>query len=50
MPDGRLMVNCGGIDEAADVIDGVVHPNNSSIEVPGAKLLMISVRISVPKR
>ncbi|XP_050278534.1 uncharacterized protein LOC126720258 isoform X3 [Quercus robur] len=32
MPNGRLMVNCGGIDEAADVIDGVVHPKNSSID------------------
>ncbi|XP_075664261.1 uncharacterized protein LOC142633890 isoform X1 [Castanea sativa] len=32
MPNGRLMVNCGGIDEAADVIDGVVHPKSSSID------------------
>ncbi|KAM3699110.1 hypothetical protein ACJW31_05G000600 [Castanea mollissima] len=32
MPNGRLIVNCSGIDEAADVIDGVVHPKNSSID------------------
>uniref|UniRef100_A0A2N9H2X9 PABS domain-containing protein n=1 Tax=Fagus sylvatica TaxID=28930 RepID=A0A2N9H2X9_FAGSY len=32
MPNGRLMVNCGGIDEASNVIDGVVHPKNSSID------------------
>ena len=32
MPNGRLMVNCCGIDEASNVIDGVVHPKNSSID------------------
>ena len=39
MPNGRLMVNCGGIDEAADVIDGVVHPNNSSIDGTWCKIV-----------
>ena len=33
------MVNCGGIDEAADVIDGVVRPNNSSIDGTWCKIV-----------
>lgn len=30
MPNGRLMVNCGGISEEPYVINGTVDPQNSS--------------------
>ncbi|CAB4276889.1 unnamed protein product [Prunus armeniaca] len=30
MPNGRLMVNCGGVDGASDVRDGTAHPKNIS--------------------
>lgn len=30
MPNGRLMVNCGGVDGASDVRDGTAHPKNTS--------------------
>ncbi|XP_004293819.1 PREDICTED: probable spermidine synthase-like [Fragaria vesca subsp. vesca] len=32
MPEGRLMVNCGGIDCASDVNNGTVNPNNTSTD------------------
>ncbi|KAB2636970.1 hypothetical protein D8674_027504 [Pyrus ussuriensis x Pyrus communis] len=31
-PYGRLMVNCGGIDEPSDVRDGTAHPKNISTD------------------
>lgn len=32
MPNGRLMVNCGGINEASVMTDGMLHPRTSSID------------------
>ncbi|XP_050368533.1 uncharacterized protein LOC126786679 [Argentina anserina] len=32
MPEGRLMVNCGGIDSESDVNNGTVHPTNLSTD------------------
>lgn len=32
MPEGRLMVNCGGIDCASDVNNGTVNPTNTSTD------------------
>ncbi|KAG6625181.1 hypothetical protein CIPAW_16G078500 [Carya illinoinensis] len=34
MPKGRLMVNCGGINEVSVVTDGVPRPETSSIDGP----------------
>lgn len=32
MPNGRIMVNCGGIDEASVVMDETLNPETSSID------------------
>ncbi|KAE8099833.1 hypothetical protein FH972_017784 [Carpinus fangiana] len=32
MPNGRIMVNCGGIDEASVVMDETLNPKTSSID------------------
>ncbi|XP_040999231.1 uncharacterized protein LOC121245021 [Juglans microcarpa x Juglans regia] len=37
MPKGRLMVNCGGINEVSVVTDGVPRPETSSIDGPWAQ-------------